>query len=214
VIPFTPFVEYAVNLARSKGKEVMLHIPMESGGHREAIERMESRTKGMLKVSMSDSSIIALLRKEIEAVPGAVGANNHMGSKFTRNRHKMEVVLEELGRHGFFFLDSLTSSKSVAYNTALSKGVPALSRDVFLDHSHAREAMDRQFRRLAAIALKRGYAVAIGHPLAATYSMIKEGASKLRAMGIDIVPISRLLRRVEGAKHGRSGFQKTRKLNG
>ncbi len=214
VIPFTPFVDYAIRRARAKGKEVMLHIPMESGGHREAIERMESRTKGMLRVSMSDSAILSLLRREIAAVPGAVGANNHMGSRFTCNRHKMEVVLGELGRHGLFFLDSLTSSRSVAYRTALNMGVPALRRDIFLDHSHDRASMDRQFRRLAAIALKRGYAVAIGHPLTATYRMIKEGASKLRAMGIEIVPISRLLRRVEGAKHGRSGFQKARELNG
>ena len=213
VIPFTPYVGYAVSLAEARGKEVMLHIPMESGGHREAIERMESRTKGMLRVSMSDSAIVSLLRREIAAVPGAIGANNHMGSKFTRNRHKMEVVLGELKRHGLFFLDSLTSSRSVAYRTARAMGVPALRRDVFLDHTHTKEAMDRQFKRLAAIALRRGYAVAIGHPLTATYTMIKEGASKLKAMGIEIVPISRLLRRVEGAEHGRGGFQKTREFN-
>ncbi len=211
VIPFTPFVGYTVKVARARGKEVMLHIPMESGGHREAIERMESRTKGMLRVSMSDAEIRALVRREIDAVPGAIGANNHMGSRFTRNRHKMGVVLGELKRQGLFFLDSLTSSRSVGYKTALTMGIPALKRDVFLDHSRNKRAMDHQFKRLAAIALKRGYAVAIGHPFLPTYRMIREGASKLRAMGIQIVPISRLLRRVEGAKHGRSGFQKAGK---
>ena len=213
IIPFTPFVHYAIEKAKRSGKEVMLHIPMESGGHREAIERMESRTKGMLRVSMSDAEILAMLRREIAAVPGAIGANNHMGSKFTCNRHKMKVVLKELNRHGLFFLDSLTSSRSVAYRVAREMGMPALRRDVFLDHSHTKKAMNRQFKRLAAIALKRGYAVAIGHPLLPTYTMIKEGASKLREMGIEIVPISRLLKRVEGAKNGRSGFQKARELN-
>ncbi len=214
IIPFTPFVSHAIRLAKARGKEVMLHIPMESGGHREAIERMEERTKGMLRVSMSDAAIESMVRREIAAVPGAIGANNHMGSRFTRNRHKMEVVLRELKRHGMFFLDSLTSSRSVGYRTALKMGVPALKRDVFLDHSHKQEAMDRQFRRLASIALKRGYAVAIGHPFLSTYRMIKVGASKLRSMGIEIVPISRLLRRVEGVENGRSGFQETRKSNG
>ena len=125
----------------------------------------------------------------------------------------MKVVLKELNRHGLFFLDSLTSSRSVAYRVAREMGMPALRRDVFLDHSHTKKAMNRQFKRLAAIALKRGYAVAIGHPLLPTYTMIKEGASKLREMGIEIVPISRLLKRVEGAKNGRSGFQKARELN-
>jgi hypothetical protein len=82
-----------------------------------------------------------------------------------------------------------------------------------LDHSHNSKAMNRQFKRLASIAMKRGYAVAIGHPLVPTYRMIKEGASKLEAMGIEIVPISRLLRRVEGVENGRGGFQKARELN-
>ena len=110
-------------------------------------------------------------------------------------------------------MDSLTSSRSVAYRTARKMGIPALRRDVFLDHSHTSEAMNRQFNRLASIALKRGYAVAIGHPLMSTYRMIKEGASKLEAKGIEIVPISRLLKRVEGVENGRGGFQKAREPN-
>ena len=53
IIPFTPFDSYSARLAHTRGKGVMLHVPMEPNHSSEIIERLEGRTKGMLLVSMA-----------------------------------------------------------------------------------------------------------------------------------------------------------------
>ncbi len=192
VLPFTPKAREVIELADQKGVEVMLHLPMEANGRGEAIERLETRTPGMLRVSMDSEELRELVRKEMASVPHAKGANNHMGSKFTRNPQKMRIVLEELKKRGYFFLDSLTDSGSVAYKVAGELGMRRFRRDIFLDNSKNEAYILHQLDLLAKIALKKGYAVAIGHPSEATLKALSKGLPDLDKRGIRVVPLSQL----------------------
>jgi polysaccharide deacetylase 2 family uncharacterized protein YibQ len=192
ILPFTPEEKEIARLAREKGKDVMLHIPMAANGKEEAIERLESRTLGMLRVSMSDGELRRLVRQEIQEVPYAKGANNHMGSWFTRDPRKMRIVLEELKVRGYYFLDSLTDSRSVAYRVASRLGMKCFRRDVFLDNSKDVPYILHQLYALGCLARKRGYAVAIGHPSRATLLALRQGLPKLEKRGIKVVPLSEL----------------------
>ncbi len=192
ILPFTPKEREIARLAWEKGKDVMLHIPMAANGKGEAIERLESRTPGMLQVSMSDRELRHLVMREIQEVPYAKGANNHMGSRFTRDPKKMRIVLEELKTRGYYFLDSLTDSRSVAYKVALHLGMKCFKRDVFLDNSRDVPYILRQLDALGYLARKRGYAIAIGHPSRATLLALRQGLPKLEKRGIRVVPLSKL----------------------
>ena len=192
ILPFTPKGKEIARLAREKGKDVMLHIPMVADGKSEVIERLEARTPGMLQVSMSDEELRRLVRREIQEVPYAKGANNHMGSLFTQNPTKMRVVLKELKDQGYYFLDSLTDSRSVACKVASRLGMKCFKRDVFLDNSKDVPYILHQLDVLGRLAQKRGYAVAIGHPSRATLLALKQGLPKLEKRNIKVVPLSQL----------------------
>ncbi len=189
VIPFTPFDRYSAEYAHAKGKSVMLHIPMEPNHTGEIIERLERRTKGMITTHMSLGSVRKMLVKELRRVPYAVGANNHMGSKFTRDERRMGVVISFLKDNGLFFVDSRTTSKSVACRVGKALGAVVLKRDIFLDNSKNGDYIKKQLDQLADKAFRRGYAIAIGHPHISTYRALVEKLPELEKKGVEVVPI-------------------------
>ena len=207
IIPFTPYDVYSATEAVKFGKTVMLHIPMEPNTVSEKIEKLEKKTVGMLYTSMSDTRIRRLLIKEIERIPQAVGANNHMGSKFTKDKKKMEIVLSLLDQYGLFFLDSKTAPRNGLRRLADKMGILILERDVFLDNSRNKEYIKYQLEQLARIASKRGYAIAIGHPHKSTLEALKEKVPELEKRGIKVVSIEELYEAL-GGEH-ESSLQKT-----
>ena len=89
---------------------------------------------GMLRSDMTPMDFLGVLTDDLASVPGAVGVNNHEGSLLTENREAMTFLMAELKARDLFFLDSLTSPKSLAYATAKEFGVRTNRRDVFLDN--------------------------------------------------------------------------------
>jgi len=72
VVPFAPYSEEIAREAHGAGMEVLVHVPMEPHGQ-EAADPQD----GMLLSSMSPADMADQLRRNIEAVPYAVGVNNH-----------------------------------------------------------------------------------------------------------------------------------------
>jgi hypothetical protein len=132
------------------------------------------------------------VRAALEQVPGAVGLNNHMGSRATADWATMQAVMDAAATAGLFFVDSRTTADSVALDVARDAGVPALARDVFLD-AEGGPGVAVQLDELARLALGQGRAVAIGHPRPETIAALKEGLPRLRAKGVAIVPVTELL---------------------
>ncbi|HLB25336.1 MAG TPA: divergent polysaccharide deacetylase family protein, partial [Nitrospirota bacterium] len=88
----------------------------------------------------------------------------------------------------------------VAYETATGLGIRAGSRAVFLDDSDAPAQIRKQLGRLSRIALRKGKAIAIGHPRPATLAALRDELPALRDKGIAVVRVSELLDRTEGTK--------------
>lgn len=188
IIPQNEAAPQVATLAHERGREVMIHLPMEPQGYPRANPGADA-----LLLSRSDEEIRALVRGYRQRVPYAVGGNNHMGSRFTESREKMAVVLEELRRAGLFFVDSRTSNRSVAFETARELGVATAKRDIFLDNVRSVSAIRGEIRRMARMAAKNGEALAICHPYPETFAALRAEADYLRAQGIRVVPASRLL---------------------
>ena len=132
VLPFeTKTAAVAARLAEL-GEEVLCHLPMEA-------QRGENPGPGALTEAMNEGEIRDATRRALEAVPGAVGVNNHMGSALSEDPDAMAAMLGVVRKRGLFFLDSRTSAASVAYGLAREAGVPAAERKVFLDGDRAPE---------------------------------------------------------------------------
>jgi len=187
VLPKKAYSKYIASRAKELGFQVLLHLPMEPYGYPQ-----EDPGSGALLVEMEEEKIRETLIQNLEEVPGVVGVNNHMGSRFTAHEEKMTLVLEELKKQGLFFIDSRTSNHSVAYHLAKTMGVPAAYRHIFLDTDQRAEMVKVNIRQLAAVALKEGKAIAIGHPYPTTISILQEMLPELEEV-VEVVPVSQLL---------------------
>lgn len=186
-LPHSPHLSYLTKLASQNEKEIMLHLPMEPNGN-------EAMGPGGLLSGMHRQMFLKTLRENMATVPNFVGVNNHMGSRLTRSPASMRWLMQELKKYeDVFFVDSFTTLSTVAYKTAVDNNIPALRRDVFLDHDRDFGKLDYYFNRLIRIAKQRGYAVAIGHPHPQTLAYLRRALPHLRDAGIQLVTASQLI---------------------
>lgn len=185
-----PHHRYSAAIARQvagQGKQVILHLPMESVGG----ERFEQTT---ITTAMTQEQIRSSTSEAVAAVPQISGVNNHQGSKATADGRVMNVVLQVLQEQGLFFLDSRTSAGSVAYRTAKNRGMRAAENDHFIDNSADVEAIKREIRTAGNLAVSQGEAVAIGHIRPHTVTAIRDMLPELANMGVKLVYVSELAR--------------------
>ena len=188
VLPFEAETPAVVARLRAEHREILCHLPMEPANAHDP-------GPGALRQGMDLDTLAAATARALAQVPGAVGANNHMGSELTTDRAAMGTVLDVLQRHGLFFLDSRTSASSVGFALARSLGLPTAERDVFLDDSPDPAAIRAQLVRFLARSRERGAAIAIAHPRPATLEVLREELPKAKAEGFTFVPVSFLLDR-------------------
>lgn len=173
-------------LARQKGLEILVHMPMEPRGYPDDDPGPEALFTGM-----APEEIKALVKANLARVPGAVGVNNHMGSAFTADLAAMTAALEPLAVRGLFFLDSRTTGSSAAKDAARASGVAFHSRDVFIDNVADVEAVLLQLRKAERLALTRGFAIAIGHPHDETLRALQRWSAS-KSANLTVVPVSQL----------------------
>jgi polysaccharide deacetylase 2 family uncharacterized protein YibQ len=166
VLPRETYSTWIAEEGHRLGRDVIAHIPME------AISP-HNLGQGGLYTWMTDREIIEALEKDIRSVPHALGASSHMGSAFTQDERAMSVVISTLKKHDLFFLDSITSPKTVGYDLAKMRGIKALKRDLFLDDSSDPVEIEKRWRELIAIADKKGHAILLAHPRKNTLEFLK-----------------------------------------
>jgi len=187
VLPHQAHSREIAEMAHLKGREVILHLPMEP------LNPRESPGPGALLLSMSGDEIRRNIRAAIDTSPYFDGVNNHMGSRMTPDAQIMKTVLSELKRRDLFFIDSMTTNESKGWKVARELKIPTLKRDIFLDDNPSAEAIRSQVARLVKIAKIRGMALAIGHPHKTTLKSLREAAAHFREEGVEIVAAHDLL---------------------
>ncbi len=189
VMPDQPHTKELAAQIAAAGQEVMLHLPMEPEN-----DRKNDPGAGALLVTEPDEDIRAAIGHDLAQVPQAKGVNNHMGSLFTQDERKMEVVLAELKARNLFFVDSLTAPASVGFAVARRLGLKTAARRVFLDNDPSADAIALHLRLAIGLAVKEGAVVAIGHPHSATVAAIEKLKDELDKAGVTPVFASRVVR--------------------
>ncbi len=182
-LPHTPHARRLAERAHIEGKEVMIHLPMDS-------HEQVQLGPGALSLHMTELEFKRTLEKGIQAVPHAVGLNNHMGSLLTRHPGAMGWLMKVLGEENLYFIDSRTTKETVAQMLAQEYGIPNTRRNVFLDNVRDPMAIRTQFRRLLKMARKQGSAVGIGHPYPETIAVLQSELSGLGAIGVRLITAS------------------------
>jgi polysaccharide deacetylase 2 family uncharacterized protein YibQ len=184
-----------VGLGREPGRvparrrEIMLHLPMESIRYPDV-----DPGPGAILVGMAASEIAATVEHALASLPNVRGVNNHQGSAATADGATMQAVMRVLRAHDLFFLDSLTSSSSVAYAEAQAAGIAAARNRIFLDADHEDSSRIRErLQRLVRAARATGAAIGIGHPHPATLEVLAAEIPRYAAEGVRFVTMSELL---------------------
>lgn len=192
IMPYGPHAAEESVRAREKGAAVILHQPMEP------MSEATDPGPGKITVDMDEAAIRQVLADNLSRVPGAIGVNNHMGSKATSDRRVMEAVIDEVASRGLFFLDSRTIASSVAAEVAAEKGLPPISNQVFLDNQDDVEYIKERLKLLLQVAVENGTAVGIGHVRPNTAAAIEEMIPAFEAAGIEFVTLDRVADRMAG----------------
>ncbi len=187
-LPYATHVQEQVDAARARGYAIMAHIPMQPDSDR--IDPGPNVLRGDVPPDELQRRIIA----NLDGFSGYTGINNHMGSRFTRNRAGLEVVMRELVKRHLYFLDSKTHPDSVAAPVAAEAGLATARRDVFIDHVETPEAVAKALARTEYFARRHGGAIAIGHPKDVTIEGLATWLPTLKAKGFDVVTIDQFLR--------------------
>ncbi len=170
------------------GIEVMCHMPMQ--GHEEA---QKDDYKEFLKLGMRVEDVEQIVGRALDALPGCVGLNNHMGSQATADEDLMLKVCQVLKARGLYLIDSRTTPQSVEADEAVKVHLLHAKRDVFLDNVETPEAILIELNRLVRLAQKRGTAVGIGHFKVVTLQTLRDAIPGLRAEGIQFVYASEVV---------------------
>lgn len=188
VMPESRYTKRAAEGAKKTGHQVILHLPFDP----------------FLPLTLPKDSLLpadtekvaALLEKGLKQVPQAVGLNNHRSYKGTMNTPMMAWFMPKLKEKGLFFVDSRVSGKTVAYKEAGKAGVKTAINDFFLEEPKTGEDFCLKWLKAgASVAKRRGSAIVIGHHYyRTTLSCLQKAGPKLKDQGVDLVPVSELVK--------------------
>jgi hypothetical protein len=187
VLPHTPHTRLIAATILKKGRELMLHLPMEPLEY-PAVDP----GPGALLSSMSADDLIVQLRKDLSDVPGIKGVNNHMGSRLTAESTRLYQVFSILKQEGLFFIDSRSTAETVGRPSARLFQLPFAERDVFIDHVQDPDMIRLRIKELIQIARKNGEAIGIAHPSKTTHRILKEMLPMLKKE-VQLVPASQVV---------------------
>jgi hypothetical protein len=163
---------------------------------------LEPKSNGQMKVTgdflttrMDDDAIRNKFNSYVHQFsPYVVGVNNHMGSAFTVQTDKMDVLLAEIKNKRLFFVDSCTAPGSVGYREAQKLGVRTAKRDLFLDNDESRDKIIEELGQLKRLAFEKGQAIAICHAHRVTLKVLEENLPKIQQEGCRFVFVSQMTR--------------------
>ena len=195
VLPDSPHALDAASAAHGAGRMVMLHLPMEP----ETPKYRQKMGPWFVRGDMNEAEVRTLFERALERVPFAVGMNNHMGSFLTEQADSMRWIMNYCRERGLFFIDSKTSSKSVAADIAREAGIAWASRQLFLDHHPEPEALQKAWNSALKCQQKHRVCIVIGHPYPTTLDFLEHGIKE--ADRSKIVPLSIALHQPSAVAH-------------
>lgn len=184
VFPHEVYTSWITQEGNKLGYEIIGHIPMEA-------KIPHKLGKGGLYTWMKDEEILGTLDENIASISHIKGISNHMGSAFTEDERAMHALGLGLKKHRLFFLDSITTSRSVSANMAKIEGIKVLQRNVFLDESDNSYDIKVQWEKSIKIAQKRGYIILLAHARKNSIEFLKDAIANTK--DVKVVHLSELV---------------------
>ena len=177
ILPNLKYSEDTAELLREEGVPFLIHVPMQA-----EVDLPGKAGRGgpyRIGAGMPRDDVREVLVAMLDSMDGAIGINNHRGSKATSDRGVMDAVMEVIAERNLFFFDSRTSPRSVAYDSALKRGLNAAYNSRFLDNESDREKIAAQMRGALELARRKGTIAVICHMRPETVAFLEDFAGEL-----------------------------------
>ncbi|MDR3255539.1 MAG: divergent polysaccharide deacetylase family protein [Synergistaceae bacterium] len=196
ILPKLRFSTETADLLKESEIPFLLHLPMQADPDPDG--KAGDPMLYCIGVGMDAQSVRDAMTPVLDSLPGAWGVNNHRGSKATADIDLMRAVMDVLLERGLFFMDSRTTTKSVAYDAALEKGLKTARNSRFLDNESDRLKIASQMEYAVGAAKKYGKYIAICHLRPETVAFL-EGLSTdvIAEKGVKLVTLPQLMEEEE-----------------
>jgi len=191
ILPYLNYSKEVMEAAIKSGHETIIHMPMEPLNYPK-----NDPGPHAIYVHNSKKEIKKQVENYIRQLPLCIGANNHMGSLATADKSVMETVLQVLKRNKMFFIDSRTTSASVAYKTAQEMMIPSFENMMFLDSPDiSDETFRNKINRLKKMKEKHKKILVITHCTNKNkYLYLQKFIVQAKKIGFKLIPASALFK--------------------
>tara|TARA_Y100001949_G_scaffold174981_2_gene183657 strand:+ start:2812 stop:3681 length:870 start_codon:yes stop_codon:yes gene_type:complete len=187
IIPGHEYSQLFSKKAYDAGYEIIVHMPMENIG------KTYGEEEYALMSYFQDDEIKDRINSAFDQLPESIGLNNHQGSRGTADSRVMTLLAGVIKEKKKFFIDSRTTSNSLAETTMRKYNVATNKRDIFLDNELDEEKINTQLLKLAELSEEKGIAIGIGHVKPQTLSVLKREIPVLQKKGFRFEFVSRLV---------------------
>lgn len=174
---------------RQNGHEILMQLPLEPFDYPRV-----NPGRNTLTVDAGAQKNLSNLRWVLGRTTNYTGVMNYMGARFSADAEAMQPVIEEIGQRGLLYLDDGTSARSQADGLAAIHATPFASADVLVDGVQERGAILEKLGDLERIARAKGTAIGTASAFELTVDTVASWANEVKTRGIEIVPISALIR--------------------
>ncbi|PRD43823.1 hypothetical protein C5748_08125 [Phyllobacterium phragmitis] len=175
--------------ARRRGHEILMQVPLEPFDY----PRVDPG-RHTLTIDGGAQKNIADLLWTLSRITNYTGVMNYMGARFTADAEALAPVMEEISRRGLLYLDDGGSARSRAETVASKQATPFAAADLSIDTVQERGAILKKLDELERIARAKGAAIGTGSAFGVTVEAVAAWANEAKARGIEIVPVSALVR--------------------
>jgi polysaccharide deacetylase 2 family uncharacterized protein YibQ len=173
---------------RLENHEVLLHLPMEPKGY----PRVDPGKDAIL-LDLSRIEIEERITRCLSAVGPVQAVVSRLGSAAVNEPDVMRAVLDELKRRDLPFIDAHSSGPSMVEEIGEETGARTLTVGGSLDDDKGTAASVRaRIREYAADAVQHGSLVVMVRPSALVLDVLESELPRIRAQGVELVPISRV----------------------
>jgi polysaccharide deacetylase 2 family uncharacterized protein YibQ len=187
-VPYFADVQNWVLLARQKGHEVLIQVPMEPYDFPDSDPGQYT-----LRTSSGEEANTKRLSWSLSRFTGYVGVTNMLGGRFLSEAGPLEPMMTYLMRRGLLFYDNGAATHSVAPEVAARLGVPFAQATNTIDSIQAAMEIDRRLADLETEARAKGKAVGSGFRYPVTVERVTLWSRTLPSRGFVLVPISAIV---------------------
>lgn len=191
--PDTKSSSAMLRAAHDKGREIVLHIPLEPVNYPQL-----NPGPGTLLVTLKPDRATGTVRRWLDQAGPVVGVANHMGSLATQDMTLMGAVYRELKRRRLPFIHVQPAAGAVCRSLAAEAGVIYDEPEAVLDteaRAKTPKGLDRRWDEILEAARERKGTVVWVRVTPLTREWLKRATTAKRLDGVDLAPLSGVMRR-------------------